>query len=353
MNRNLRIRPNILRMSGYVPGEQPKFADIVKLNTNENPYPPSPEVKKALAGFDYSRLDRYPDPVGQALRETIAKEHGVSPDQIILANGSDDTLTMVSRVFADETHGIAFPVPTYSLYKTLCELQNAPAFEVPSNADFEFPDDFEEKTAGASIAIIARPNSPTGNIYPRERMERLCRDFKGAVMIDEAYADFASDSCMELVKKYDNLIVSRTFSKSRALAGLRFGYAVSSPFIIEQMMKAKDSYNVSMLTQTLALAAFRDKAYLAETTSKIKEGRARLVKELRAMGFRTIPSETNFVFAAPPAGNGAEYFAFLRERAIVVRYFKAESTRSYVRITVGLPEEIGRLLDATRVFLKK
>ena len=202
------VRKNINGMSGYVPGEQPKgLSRIIKLNTNENPYPPSPEAKKALENFDWQRLNRYPDPVGQALREEIAAYHGVSPDMIICANGSDDILTIVSRCFIDPDHALACPDPTYSLYVSLASLQDAPCIRIPLLDGFELPDDFEEQAKGASIIMLARPNAPTGNLYPMERMERLCENFDGAVFIDEAYADFSENNCAEFVKKYPNVML--------------------------------------------------------------------------------------------------------------------------------------------------
>ncbi len=351
---NQMVRPSIAAMNGYVPGEQPKIADIVKLNTNENPYPPSPEVGRALREADFTHLRLYPDPVGQTLREEIAARHGIDPSQVLVANGSDDVLTIVSRAFIDETHPIAFPLPTYSLYQTLAELQCAPVKSVPLNAedDFSLPDDFEEKVAGASLLMIARPNAPTGNLYPLDRMEKLCSTFRGMILFDEAYADFALDSCDHFLKKYPNVLVSRTFSKSRSLAGLRFGYVMGPAEIITELMKTKDSYNVSMLTQHLALASFRDRAYLEQTVAKVKASRDALARALKALGFRVIPTQTNFVFAAPPERNGEEFFHYLRSKNIIVRYFKGPLTGAFVRITVGLPEHMERLIREAERFVQ-
>lgn len=352
MNKIPQVRANIQKMHGYVPGEQPKgVSRIIKLNTNENPYPPSPAAKQALESFDWERLNRYPDPVGQALREEIAAYHGVSPDMIICANGSDDILTIVSRCFIDPEHALACPDPTYSLYVSLASLQDAPCIRIPLLDGFELPDDFEDQAKGASIVMLARPNAPTGNLYSRERMERLCETFEGAVFIDEAYADFSADNCADFVKKYPNVIISRTFSKSRSLAGLRFGYAIAQPELIEQLMKAKDSYNISMLTQAVALAVFRDQDYLIKTVEAVKNTRGELVQKLQEFGFKTVPTETNFVFAMPPDGDGERYFKFLRTKNIIVRYFPGAVTGKYVRITVGLPEEMESLYAATAEYL--
>lgn len=347
------VRPVIAEMTGYVPGEQPKWERIIKLNTNENPYPPTPRLKEVLTDDVLNRLRLYPDPVAQTLREEIAAFHGVSPDQVIAANGSDDVLTILARCFLDETHPLAIPVPTYSLYKTLAELQNAPVIAVPleKENDFALPDDFAEKIRGASIVMIARPNAPTGNAYPLEAMERICDSFRGAVLFDEAYADFAENNCDSFLNDHPNVIISRTFSKSRSLAGIRFGYALAHPEIITEMMKVKDSYNVNALTQLLVLTSFRDREYLAETSSRIKATREEFRKKLEAIGFRIIPSQTNFLFAAPPDRSGKAFFEFLRTRQVLVRYFPGEMTGDFVRITIGLPEDMEFLLQCAREFL--
>lgn len=349
------VRPVIAGMTGYVPGEQPKWTKIIKLNTNENPYPPTPQLKTVLTPEAVDRLRLYPDPVAQTLREEIAAFHGVSPDQVIAANGSDDILTILARCFLDETHPLAMPVPTYSLYKTLAELQNAPVITVPleKESNYALPADFTDRIRGASIVMMARPNAPTGNSYALEQMERLCAGFKGAVLFDEAYADFADDNCDSFLKKYPNVIVSRTFSKSRSLAGIRFGYALAQPEIIMEMMKVKDSYNVNALTQLFALTSFRDRAYLAETSSKVRATREEYRKKLEAIGFQVIPSQTNFLFAAPPDRDGKGFFEFLRTKQVLVRYFPGEMTGEFVRITIGLPEDMAFLLECAKEFCAK
>ena len=346
------VRPVIAAMTGYVPGEQPKWKKIIKLNTNENPYPPTPRLKEVVTDEVLDHLRLYPDPVAQTLREEIASFHGVTPDQVIAANGSDDILTILARCFLDETHSLAMPVPTYSLYRTLAELQNAPVISVPLEKEnhFALPADFPERIQGASIVMLARPNAPTGNAYPLEAMKRICDTFDGAVLFDEAYADFAEDNCDALLKDHPNAIISRTFSKSRSLAGIRFGYALAHPKIIQEMMKVKDSYNVNALTQLLALTSFRDHDYLAETTAKVKATREIFRKKLEGLGFRIIPSQTNFLFAAPPNRDGKGFFEFLRTRQVLVRYFPGEMTGEFVRITIGLPEDMDFLLECARDF---
>ncbi len=344
------FRPEIDAMSGYVPGEQPKMSNLVKLNTNENPYPPSPRVREALAAFDYAKLHRYSDPMADALRDAIASRNGVARENVVAGNGSDDILTMTFRAFAAPDRPVACLEPSYSLYPVLAQMQGAPVIRIHLDEarDFAMPENLLEQAGGANLLMITRPNAPTGNTFPLESMRGICRNFDGIVFFDEAYADFADDNCMELAKEFDNVLVSRTFSKSYALAGLRLGYAVGNATLIDGLLKLKDSYNLDWLTQTLGLAAYLDEPYLKECSAKVRETRAFLAAELEKLGFRVIPSSTNFLFAAPPDQNGAAYFAKLRDEAVIVRYFKGDVTGKYVRITIGTPAEMERLLAVTR-----
>ena len=352
MNYTSYFRPGIDAMEGYTPGEQPKTMDIIKLNTNESPFPPAPGVKQALLDFETVRLRRYPDPVSSVLREEIAAMNGYGPENIITGNGSDDLLTILTRCFTDENRAMACFDPSYSLYPTLAKLQGAPCIKIALTEDFDIPDDVLEQAKGANLFFIARPNAPTGNLFAKEKMERICAGFRGIVVIDEAYADFSRDNCMDFVKKYSNTVISRTFSKSRSLAGLRFAFAVAHPNIIEGMMKMKDSYNVSMLTQTLALASLRDGPYFEKCVGQIKTNRTTLAAGLRALGFEILPSETNFLFVKPPI-SAKKYFQDLKSANIVVRYFPMERTRCFVRITVGSEAENSALLAATEEILRK
>ena len=347
------FRPEIDAMEGYTPGEQPKVPGIIKLNTNENPYPPAPGVFEQLKSGDMGRLRLYPDPVGSELRRTIASLHGLDESNVIVGNGSDDILTITARAFSDKSRAIACPDPTYSLYPVLAQLQDSPCLKIPLEDGFVLPKDFAKKAKNANIVMLARPNAPTGNSFPKEDVEALCASFKGIVLIDEAYVDFADDDCSDFVKRFSNVIVSRTFSKSRSLAGLRFGYALANAKIIEGMMKIKDSYNVNYLTQLLALASLKDPAYLAKTVAKVKASRTKLAEDLKALGFSIVPSQANFLFVKPPSGDGKGYFEALRERKILVRYFPAPRTAAYVRITIGTPEEMDALVKATKGLLQK
>ncbi len=352
MNKKSYFRNTVAAMTGYTPGEQPKVADIIKLNTNENPYPPSPQVAAAAAKFCTDKLRRYPDPTADGLRNTVAALNNVARENVIIGNGSDDILTMTFRAFTAPELPLACLDPTYSLYLELAKMQEAPVIRIPLAADtFAMPDNLLALAAPANLLIITRPNAPTGNTFPLAKMEQICQNFDGVVMFDEAYADFADDSCMSLAVKYPNVIVMRTLSKSYSLAGIRTGYAVASADIISGMMKLKDSYNMDALAQVIAQAALEDREYFAETVKKVKETRKALTAELTALGFYIVPSATNFLFARPPKRNGEEYFKFLAAKHVFVRYFKQPTTAEYVRITVGTPAEMARLIELTKEFL--
>jgi histidinol-phosphate aminotransferase len=344
-------RKQIQHMQGYTPGEQPRSHDIIKLNTNENPYPPSPAVGRALAEFNLEKLRRYPDPVATELRAIAAQLNGLpGPEWVLAGNGSDDLLTMALRTFADSQTAVAYPWPTYSLYPVLCEIQGTKKIEIQLDTEFNLPDDFTKKAKDANLIFIARPNAPTGNAFPMNEIRDVCGEFDGIVWIDEAYADFADDNCMELVTEFDNIVVSRTLSKSASLAGLRLGLAFANPAIVDEMMKVKDSYNVSMLTQELAKASLRDTEYTANVVREVQKTRSVTTDALVRMGFEVLPSQANFVFVKPPKTASA-YVEHLRLYNVLVRYFPEPRTRDFVRITIGTPEQMRRLLEATEDFV--
>jgi histidinol-phosphate aminotransferase len=336
-------------MAGYVPGEQPKQALLCKLNTNENAFAPSSAVKNALESLDWERLRRYPDPTADALRDRIAESFDVERKNVIACNGSDDLLTLIFRSFTSPELAVACLDPTYSLYPELAKMQGAKI--IPIGLDFEhdfaLPGDLLEQAKAANLLIITRPNAPTGNSFPLSTMREVCQMFDGVVLFDEAYADFADDNCMEFAKEFDNVIVSRTFSKSYALAGLRLGFAVGNAKLIEGLFKVKDSYNLDMLTQVVGLAAFCDQKYLKERCGQIKAIRDDFAGQLQKLGFKVVPSQANFLFAAPPDGDGERYFRMLRENGILVRYFPGKITGKYVRITIGTPEEMQSVATVT------
>ena len=346
------FRPAIDRLAGYTPGEQPKMQDLIKLNTNENPYPPAPGVAQVLRELDIDKLRRYPDPCADGLRDMIAERFGFTRNNVIAVNGSDDLLTIVFRAFCDREHPLATLAPTYSLYEVLASMQEAPVQKIVLDAanDFAMPsaETVLAGAKGASLLIITRPNAPTGNSCELETLRKIAAGFEGILLVDEAYADFASDNAIPLVKEFDNCIVSRTFSKSYSLAAGRIGYAIASEEIIYGLMKLKDSYNVDMITQLVARAAFADTEYLAENVRKIIEGRERLYAALQELGCRVIKSNANFLFASPPDGNGEKWFRELRDRAIIVRYFPGELTGAWCRITIGKNEEIDKVILASK-----
>lgn len=336
------IAKHVAVMDGYTPGEQPKCRDIIKLNTNENPYPPTPKIKEALAGFDYTSLRRYPDPMGSALRKRIAEMHGCPVECVFAGNGSDEVLALATRSFVSDGGSVGCFDPTYSLYPVLSEIRNVECRKVPLNDDFTWrtpPADFE-----ADLFFLTNPNAPTSVLYPKAEIRSFCASFNGVVLIDEAYADFATDNCMDLAVAPDNrnVIVSRTLSKSFSLAGIRTGYCVGPAELIDAMYKVKDSYNLDGVTQVVALAALNDLEWMRANATKIKATRARVAAELKARGWTMPESNTNFLFVRPPKGNAAEIFDNLRSHNIFVRYFK--STPEYIRITIGTDDEMDRLL---------
>jgi len=344
-----RFRTAIDALAGYTPGEQPKMKQLVKLNTNENPYPPSPRIAEALQAFALENLHRYPDPTADALRDDIAARCGVRRENVICGNGSDDLLTMIFRAFTDPERPVAVLDPSYSLYPVLAAMQEAPVIRMPLDPEtFELTKPLAELAKGANLVMLTRPNAPTGNSLPRSEVERFCAEFDGIVAIDEAYADFADDNCMEFAGKYDNVLVLRTFSKSYSLAGLRLGYAVGDAVLIDGLMKLKDSYNVDMLTQVIGRAAFNDTATLAAHTSAIRATKSRLAAELAKLGYTVIPSQSNFLFVSPPDGDGEKVFSELRRHAVIVRYFPGKVTGRFIRITVGTDAEIDRLLEVIK-----
>ena len=340
------FRKEIDALAGYTAGEQPKIPNLIKLNTNENPYPPSPEVARVLKEFDIARLRRYPDPFADELRDIFAADCRVERDNVIVGNGSDDLLTICFRAFTSPEHPVAVFEPSYSLYPVLAAMQGAEVIRIPlEGKDFAYPADAVKLAGKANLLVITRPNAPTGTLCPRETVEKFCREFDGMVLIDEAYGEFAKDDCMELAATLDNVIVMRTFSKSLSMAGVRLGYAVAHKTVIEGLMKLKDSYNSDMLSQLVGKANYLDKEYRSKCINAIKRDRDKLYQDLVKLGFEIPESHSNFLFAAPPDGDGEGCFRYLRENAVLVRYFKGPVTGRYIRITIGTPEENARVLE--------
>lgn len=343
------FRKNIEKVKGYEPGFQPKETDVVKLNTNENPYPPSPAVLKVLTELSPEQLRRYPDPLGNEFRQAAAEINSVRCEDIMCCNGGDDLLTMAFRAFCDKNRPVAYPVPTYSLYPVLAKLQNCRAIEIPFDAEFNLP----SKLAGtdAALTIVCNPNAPSGSFISVDELASLADELSGILLIDEAYVDFAEANCTELVKKFDNVIILRSLSKGYGLAGLRFGYAIAQVNLIKGLMKVKDSYNVDAVALAAATAAIKDQKYFSETTEKVKKARGLLIEQLRDLGFEVPQSHANFVLAKCKNCQAGEIFDKLKELRIYVRYFEMPGLDDKLRITVGTDEQNNKLIFALKEIL--
>ena len=339
-------------MEGYVPGEQPQDRRYIKLNTNENPYPPSPHVLEALTSAISGELRLYPDPTAKDLRKKAAEVYGVTPEQVIAGNGSDDILAMLFRACVDEgaSGQVAYPVPTYSLYDTLARIQGAAPDTAPFGRDFTLPVE-ALLVKRARLNLICNPNSPSGTFTPLSVIADFAARAEGLVIVDEAYVDFAGETAIWLIDKHPNLVVLRTFSKSFSLAGMRIGLGFGNRDVIAELNKVKDSYNLDKLSLVAARAALDDIASMQSNVTRVCSERDALVASLRELGFHVPTSAANFVFASHPALTGAEVYKQLRERGILVRYFNTDALRGGVRITVGTPEENITLLNALRAVL--
>ena len=337
-------------LAPYEPGEQPLGKNVVKLNTNENPFPPSPKVLEALDRAAILRLNRYPDPAKGALREALAKAYGLRAENVFVGNGSDEVLGFAFMAYTDESRGVTFPEVSYGFYQVYARLFRAEATTPPLNADFSLP--VERFLRQGHMVALANPNAPTGLALPLAALERIiAENLDSIVLIDEAYIDFGGESCLELLKRYDNLLIVRTFSKSRSLAGGRLGFALASPEIVEDLTRVCNSfhpYSVNALTLAAGVAAVEDEGYLRACVDKVCRQREQSKRELRALGFTVTDSATNFLFAAPNRMRGEAYYQALKERGVLVRHFGGHGLDGYVRITVGSREDMERLVEETR-----
>ncbi|HZZ71115.1 MAG TPA: histidinol-phosphate transaminase [Pirellulales bacterium] len=347
-------------MRGYTPGEQPRGGKYIKLNTNENPYPSSPAVQRAIGMAIKDGLQKYPDPLGEAFRVRAGQIYGFDPSWILCGNGSDDILTIVTRAFVGQGERLRLPYPSYILYKTLAQLQGAEAEEVRFTDDWRLDERFSDSrpatgivaadrvsTASAStgatplkLAFLPNPNSPSGTFIPVEEVRQLARRLPCPLLVDEAYADFAEDNCLRLVREEENVLVSRTLSKSYALAGLRFGFLVARPELIEQLIKVKDSYNCDALSLAGATAAIDDQAWLAANRTRILATRAKLIAGLRDLGFDVLDSHANFVWCTHRQQASQKLYLRLKEQQILVRYMDYPGWGDGLRITVGTDEQV-------------
>ncbi len=341
------FRAVIDAMTGYVPGEQPApGSKIIKLNTNENPYPPSPQVAKALQAIDIDHLRRYPDPLAKEFCQAVSDTLKVPADWVIAGNGSDDILNLLVRACAEgHERKVVYPTPTYVLYKTLSAIQAADVVEIPYPESFQLPIEALIAAKGA-ITFIASPNSPSGHIVPLEDLCTLAKNVSGIVVVDEAYVDFAEFSALPLVEELDNVIVLRTLSKGYALAGIRLGFGIANPKLLAGLFKVKDSYNVDEITIALGSAAMRDQTYKNARASQIKASRSKLSIDLRCLGFSVLESHANFVLATPSNHSAESLYLALKAQGILVRYFKQAGLDDKLRISVGTEEENSILIEA-------
>lgn len=339
------VRPAIERMQGYVPGEQPQRGGYVKLNTNENPYPPSPSIAEAVAA-EAGRLALYPEPSSRVLREAVADLYGCRPSQVMAANGSDEMLRIVCQACVREGDVVVSFRPTYTLYATLSDIQGGVHREIPWAEGFRLPE--LTGLADAKIVFVPNPNAPSGTLLGDGDIARLCRATAGLVVIDEAYADFAGTTAIGLLDAHPNLVVTRTLSKSYSLAGLRVGFGFASEALLDELAKVRDSYNLDRLAQAAATAAIRDQAHMRANTAKVVDTRDRLSIALEELDAHVYPSAANFVLARFRPNEARTLYERLKARKILVRYFAHSGLEDCLRITVGTDSEIDALLVALR-----
>ncbi len=340
------FRSTIDAMAGYTPGEQPKpGTSIIKLNTNENPYPPSPAAMDALRAIDGEWLRRYPHPFANDFRQAISDVLEIPLDWIIVGNGSDDVLNILVRACAEPGRNVVYPMPTYVLYRTLAEMQPANIIEVLYGQDYRLPI-AELASVNGAVTFIASPNSPSGHVVPIADLRTLAAKLSGVLVVDEAYVDFANETALPLVKEFDNVIVLRTLSKGYSLAGLRLGFGIANPALLSGLFKVKDSYNIDAIACAVGAAAMGDQAYKNACVEKVKASRSKLMLDLKQLGFEVPQSQTNFLLAQPPKENASEIYLALKERGILVRYFHQPGLDNKLRITVGTEEQNQILIEA-------
>ena len=341
-------------LEAYVPGEQPRDMQYIKLNTNESPFPPAPAVLAAVAAGEAERLNLYPDPEGLALRQKLASFYGLGVENVFLANGSDELLNFFFMAFCDQERPVAYPDISYGFYPVYADLYGLPRKVVPLREGFRL-ESGDYCGLGCNI-VIANPNAPTGRAISPSEIETILRSSPDhVVLIDEAYIDFGGESCLALTGEYDNLLVCQTFSKFRSLAGGRLGYAMGHPALIADLEKIKystNSYNINRLTMAAAIATIDSNDYYAANSRRIQENRAYTTEALAALGFETLPSLANFIFTRCPAMPGPELYARLRARGVLVRHWDKPEIADYLRITIGSREQMEALVARTAEILR-
>lgn len=346
---------NIRKVIPYVPGEQPKKEKMIKLNTNENPYPPAPGVKDVLTSFDTDRLRLYPDPKIEKLTDAIAERYGLNSNQVFVGVGSDDVLAMCFMTFFNSNHPILFPDITYSFYDVWAEEFRIPYKQIPLDRNFTVrPEDYAGENGGI---VFPNPNAPTGKLLPLEEVERIIAQNPDVIVIvDEAYIDFGGTSALPLIDKYDNVLVVQTFSKSHSMAGMRIGYAISNPHLIKCLNDVKYSFNSYTMNQTslvCGVEAVKDRAHFEETVHKIIETREWAKEELAKLGFEFLDSKANFIFAKHPEYDAKELFEAMKKENIYVRFWGSRRIEQYMRITIGTKEEMETMFSFLKRYMNK
>ena len=342
----------VSQLEPYVPGEQPRDQQYVKLNTNENPYPPSPRVIEAIDSYDKDRLKLYPDPESTALREALAQRFEVQSDNVFVGNGSDEVLAHAFQAFFKQDRPLLFPDISYSFYPVYCGLYQIDYQTIPLKADFSIDiDDYQIDNGGI---IFPNPNAPTSLLMPLEQIESLCQNNSSVVIVDEAYVDFGGESAIPLTKRYDNLLVTHSFSKARSLAGLRLGYAIGHRDLIEALNRIKNSFNsypIDSIAQTAALASLADEDYFRQSSARIIATREAMTRQLTGLGFEVLPSGANFVFARHQSMAAEQLYLQLKAKGVLVRYFNKPRIDNYLRITVGTDAEVATLISKLKELL--
>jgi histidinol-phosphate aminotransferase len=335
------LRKHLQFIAGYTPGEQPPLgSSVIKLNTNENPYPPSPEVFRSLQTLDPEWLRRYPNPTAIAFRQAASKVLDIPPDWIVVGNGSDELISLIVRAFVEPGAAVVYPMPSYVLYRTVAQIQAAQPVEIPYDEDFNFPLQPLLDVQGA-VTFIASPNSPLGNVVSVRDLETLASNLRGLLVVDEAYVDFTDTNALSLLQNHPNLMLLRTLSKGYSLAGLRLGFAIAHPTLIQALTKIKDSYAVDAIATITGAAAIQDQEHKNKNVQKVLRSRAILHQNLEALGFRVWPSEGNFLLVQPPPHEltALELQQSLKTQGILVRHFNIPGVDDKLRITIGTPAQ--------------
>ncbi len=346
------FRPALARLQPYVPGEQPQGGKFIKLNTNENPYPPPAEALTAITQAAAGGLQRYPEPTALAFRRRAAEVLGIpGPEWILAGNGSDEILTILVRAFVGEGQSLRLPYPSYILYRTLAEIQGARWQQVPFSQDWQLPASFADHSQEPRLVFLPNPNSPSGTMLAPEEVLQLAERLPCPLVVDEAYGDFASANCLSLVEQSDKILITRTLSKAYALAGLRFGFVVAQPQLIAELAKIKDSYNCDSLSIAAATAAIGSQQWLTENRDKILAGRQFLAEQLVELGFQVTPSEANFLWCTHPEKSHRTLYEELKQRQVLIRYMEFPEWGDGLRITVGTPAQVDALLSILKTVL--